>query len=95
MTTGEEHRRTTEISISVVDGEERRYTTSCRCAIGADHDDPAVLISQFDPRDEEDDEEGESLDVHTAAAIWRSNGEDEDYMFGYSEDELREADDED
>ena len=40
---------------------------------------------QFD----EDEEETERLSVSDAAMIWRSNGEDEDYMFGYSERALR------
>ncbi len=31
------------------------------------------------------------LDVSDAAEIWASNGKDEDYTFGYSEDELEEA----
>ena len=34
---------------------------------------------------------GESLSVWDAADIWMSNGMDEDYMFGYSEEELRDA----
>ncbi len=34
---------------------------------------------------------GERLDVHDAALIWRSRGKDEDYMFGYTEDELENA----
>ena len=34
---------------------------------------------------------GESLSVWDAADIWMSNGMDEDYMFGYTEDELRNA----
>lgn len=33
----------------------------------------------------------ESLSVWDAADIWMSNGFDEDYMFGYSEDELKDA----
>ena len=37
------------------------------------------------------DEEGESLSAYDAAMIWLSNGKDEDYMFGYSEDELEDA----
>lgn len=43
------------------------------------------------------DEDGEPLDtsealsVHDAAVIWRSHGKDEDYMFGYSEEELENA----
>ena len=43
----------------------------------------------YDDDDEEDS--GERLSVSDAADIWRSHGEDEDYMFGYSEDELRNA----
>ncbi len=38
-----------------------------------------------------DDEDGESLSVYDAALIWASNGKDEDYTFGYSEDELEDA----
>lgn len=34
---------------------------------------------------------GEALDVYDAALIWRSNGMDEDYTFGYSEEELSNA----
>ena len=33
----------------------------------------------------------ERLSVGEAAAIWASHGKDEDYMFGYSEDELENA----
>lgn len=39
----------------------------------------------------EDDDDGEELSVYDAALIWASNGKDEDYMFGYSEDELEDA----
>ncbi len=42
--------------------------------------------------DEYDDYvDGESLSVYDAAEIWASNGKDEDYTFGYSEDELESA----
>ena len=41
--------------------------------------------------DDNDDEDSESLSVYEAAEIWRSNGMDEDYTFGYTEDELRDA----
>ena len=42
--------------------------------------------------DDDDEEDGnEYLDVHDAALIWASNGKDEDYMFGYTEEELEEA----
>lgn len=37
---------------------------------------------------EDDDSDDEGLSVYDAAEIWASNGKDEDYMFGYSEDEL-------
>ena len=40
---------------------------------------------------DEDDEDGERLSVYDAALIWASNGNDEDYTFGYSEDELEDA----
>lgn len=42
--------------------------------------------------DDYDNEEcDESLSVYDAALIWASNGKDEDYMFGYSEEELEDA----
>lgn len=41
--------------------------------------------------DYEDVDSEECLSVFDAANIWVSNGEDEDYMFGYSEEELRKA----
>lgn len=40
---------------------------------------------------DDDDDDDESLSVWDAADIWASNGKDEDYTFGYSEDELEEA----
>jgi len=40
---------------------------------------------------EPDDDDSESLGVYDAALIWMSNGKDEDYTFGYSEEELEEA----
>ena len=44
-----------------------------------------------DDDDDDNDYEDESLSVYEAADIWLSNGKDEDYMFGYSEEELEEA----
>lgn len=41
--------------------------------------------------DDDDDDDSEYIDVHTAAQIWASNGKDEDYTFGYSEEELEDA----
>lgn len=43
-----------------------------------------------DDMDEEYDD-SESLSVYDAAGIWASHGKDEDYMFGYSEEELENA----
>lgn len=44
-----------------------------------------------DDDDDEDIDDTERLDVYDAADIWMSSGMDEDYTFGYSEEELREA----
>ena len=41
--------------------------------------------------DWDEDDESESLSVYDAALIWMSNGKDEDYTFGYSEEELEDA----
>ena len=37
------------------------------------------------------DDDDERLSVDEAAEIWASNGKDEDYTFGYTEEELEEA----
>lgn len=39
----------------------------------------------------EDEDSSECLSVWDAAEIWASNGKDEDYMFGYTEEELENA----
>lgn len=44
--------------------------------------------SEFGDSSEGYDDE---LDVYDAALIWASNGKDEDYMFGYTEEELEDA----
>ena len=41
--------------------------------------------------DFEEDDRSERLSVWDAADIWASNGKDEDYMFGYTEEELENA----
>lgn len=76
MPTGPLHARITS------DGE----YVKCRCTIGQEHDENGWYED-----DDDDDGGGESLSVHDAADIWRSNGMDEDYTFGYSDDELRNA----
>ena len=47
--------------------------------------------NSWDDDDIEDDDDGETLDVYDAAEIWLSHGKDEDYTFGYDEDELEDA----
>lgn len=48
-------------------------------------------IEGLDYDEDEDEDEGERLSVYDAALIWASHGKDEDYMFGYSEEELENA----
>ncbi len=38
-----------------------------------------------------ENDDDENISVYDAAQIWASHGKDEDYTFGYSEDELEEA----
>lgn len=52
---------------------------------------PKCNESFFEGYDEDGESVGESLSVDEAAAIWASNGKDEDYTFGYSEEELEDA----
>lgn len=56
----------------------------------------AIVSDDYDDYEEYDDDEeyeddGEGLSVYDAALIWLSHGMDEDYTFGYSEEELEEA----
>ena len=39
----------------------------------------------------DDEDDSERLNVYDAALIWLSNGKDEDYTFGYTEEELEDA----
>jgi len=41
--------------------------------------------------EEDDDDDSEALSIYDAALIWASNGKDEDYTFGYSDEELEDA----
>lgn len=71
-------------------------SVDCRCTIGEDHNDYDVLMTDVNfghDDDEQDDghESDETLSVDDAADIWMSHGMDEDYTFGYSEEELRRA----
>ena len=40
---------------------------------------------------EYEDDDDETLSVWDAAEIWASHGKDEDYTFGYTEEELEDA----
>ncbi len=42
--------------------------------------------NEYDDVNDED-----MISVYDAALIWASNGKDEDYTFGYSEEELEDA----
>ena len=48
-------------------------------------------IIDEDDYDDDDYDDDEALSVYDAALIWASNGKDEDYTFGYSEEELEDA----
>ena len=48
-------------------------------------------MANYRNRDRNYEESDERISVYEAALIWASNGKDEDYMFGYSEDELEDA----
>ena len=52
--------------------------------------DESKELDEFDDIDDID-EIDESLSVYEAAEIWASHGKDEDYMFGYTEEELEGA----
>ncbi len=41
--------------------------------------------------DDVEEDDSERLSVYDAALIWLSNGKDEDYTFGYTEEELEDA----
>lgn len=75
MPTGPEHLRVHEV---LKRGKLVEFGEECRCMIGEDHSEDGMLLS-------------ERLSLWDAKDIWLSNGMDEDYRFGYSEDELRRA----
>lgn len=67
-----------------------RYTMCPVCGHRLRKISPEVYVCDWcDDADDEDD--GDGLSVWDAADIWASNGKDEDYMFGYSYDELENA----
>ena len=55
------------------------------------HDDNLDHIADDISYNDLEDDCDERLDAYNAALIWLSNGQDEDYTFGYSEEELEDA----
>ena len=53
--------------------------------------DPYFLLNDESDEKEESEEFDEPLSVYEAAEIWAAHGKDEDYMFGYTEEELEDA----
>ena len=47
-------------------------------------------VCGWDDDEEDDEDNSERLSADDAALIWLSHGKDEDYMFGYTEEELEE-----
>lgn len=57
-----------------------------------DWDGESYVCDYCNGNDYDDDEDSEEcMSVYDAALAWVSHGMDEDYTFGYTEDELREA----
>jgi len=52
---------------------------------------PFSLLNDESEELDEMEEFEEPLSVYEAAEIWASHGKDEDYMFGYTEEELEDA----
>lgn len=45
----------------------------------------------YHDNDFDEDDDSETLSVYDAALIWASHGKDEDYTFGFTEEELEDA----
>ncbi|HFU4368857.1 TPA: hypothetical protein ACGO9H_000868 [Streptococcus suis] len=54
-------------------------------------DGETYICNYCSDENENNEYDEESLSVFEAADIWFSNGKDEEYMFGFSEDELEEG----
>lgn len=52
---------------------------------------PRRKKNEMDFDDDFEEADSERLSVWDAAEIWASSGKDEDYMFGYTEEELEAA----
>lgn len=76
MPTGPKHYKF--IDDDAAPGDSSGWAKGCRCMVGEDHAAGAEVSN-------------DSLSVWDAADIWLSNGMDEDYAFGFTEEELRRA----
>ena len=56
-----------------------------------DYECPVCGLSYHDDDFDNDGDDSECISVYDAVLIWASHGKDEDYTFGYSEDELEDA----
>ena len=69
-----------------------RYRVECPdCGTFWIIDNNDEVLDAWSPDDESDVDDDENLDACDAALIWMSHGRDEDYMFGYTEEELESA----
>ena len=82
-------------AMEVTKEERNRYRVECpNCGTYWFVDEEDEMINDgtaWSPNDDYTDDNEESLSVYDAALIWLSHGKDEDYMFGYTEEELEEA----
>lgn len=80
-------------AMDVTEEEKNRYRVECpNCGTYWFVDEDNEMIndgSGWSPDDEDDGDE--NLSVYDAALIWAAHGKDEDYTFGYSEEELENA----
>lgn len=68
-----------------------RYSMCPICGHRLNKIDEDTYYCKWCATEDDDDDDGEGLSVYDAALIWASHGKDEDYTFGYSEDELEDA----
>lgn len=87
MPTGPLHERLISADFDTAGNLLRVRVDDCRCTVGTSHDQHGNEVDDW----QDLESAVESLSLYDAADIWRSHGEDPDYMFGYSADELRAA----
>lgn len=77
------------------DGEEEQICPRCGNRMTKRYDYSAWWCESchagLDDDEFDDDDDEEYISVYEAAEIWCANGKDEDYTFGYTEEELEDA----